>query len=370
MPARERPCVGSTEWADRAVVGIVRLISAAALVALVAGCGIADRRADRSDVSAPAVAACANAGTYVVDCEVPGYADRPFGIAVPSAHHSAERVPLVVFLHGGGGNGSGAYEFTCPDHDVEDPACLHAVGEREGFITAYPNGTGLRVAPEIRTWNAGGGGPDFACVSGSACQDGVDDIAYLNAVLDQVQLQYAIDESRVYLVGFSNGAAMAHRFACAGSERIAAIAALSGANQFAADADCTPSRPVSVIQVHGTADECWTYEASSRACADHDPRPKIGVVESTQGWVERLECDPTPAASRLPDDVDDGTVTDVATYTGCSGGVQVQLLSVVGGGHVYPQGIKVRPRREDVTTQDWGNAVLWELLEAAGTTTG
>jgi len=347
---------------------------AAAVLLCAAGCGRAGGGASAPPTSsrenptaasawAPKSSPCATAGAHSDGCAVPGYPDRPFDVFVPSSYSERAAMPVVVFLHGGGGNGEQTQTTTCSNGDPGDARCLQALGEREGFITVYPNGTGTRLLRDVRTWNAGGGGPDYACASGHACEANVDDIAYLNAVLDQLDREFNVDASRVYFSGFSNGAAMAHRVGCEMADRVAAIAPVSGENEFATSADCNPARPMPVLDIHGTADPCWTYASSTTACADQDPRPKIGAAESTAGWVARDGCTGDGTVSALPDAADDGMTSSVRTWSDCSGGAEVRLITITGGGHVFPGGAITSPRaRTDAGTEDFGAEVVWAFL--------
>ena len=361
----------------------------AALVALVGAVALAatgcERLRDRGDDGGPTPAAppsstalpsaaapweptaepCVGAGGHRDGCDVPGFGDRPFDIYVPSSYSTTAAMPVVLFLHGGGGNAEQTQAGTCPNGDVTDPGCLHGVGEAQGFLTVYANGTPSRLLPDVRTWNAGGGGPDYACASGHACDINSDDISYLRAVLDQVEREYNVDASRVYVMGFSNGAAMVHRVACEMADTVAAVVAVSGSNEYATNADCAPSRPIAVLQVHGTADPCWTYVTSNQACLDQDPRPKLGAAESVAGWVARDGCDPTATIISMPNtDPGDGTTTDVSVWGGCRGGTEVRLMTVNGGGHVFPSGTAQRPEGDanGPAEHDWGVGVLWQFV--------
>lgn len=345
------------------------LTAAAALVVAtlaLTSCAVHRPSGERTDPTgngAPSPA-CATPGGAPGECGVPGYPDRPIDVSVPSSY-AGEEMPVVIFLHGGGGNAHSAQATTCRNGDAADASCLQAVGDREGFITVFANGYHRPSNPlNMRTWNAGGG-TTYACASGAACADGSDDVAYISAVIDQIESDLAIDTSRVYVMGFSNGAAMAHRVGCELSDRVAAIVAVSGANEFGADGTCAPTDPVAVMHIHGTADACWSYVSSRQACADSDPLPKVGVAESTAAWVDALGCETVPVPSTMPDiDPADGTTTSVDGYGGCEGGVEVRILTVSGGGHVYPQGSKAREpgNRTDVVTEDFGNEQIWAWL--------
>lgn len=346
-----------------------RVLIGVSLAFLLAGCALSESGEElvtstSATTSAthtePPAEPCVEEG-FGSDCPVPGYPDRPFDIDVPEPQPSTS-MPLLVVLHGGGGNSETARRRACTDGDLGSDSCFKEVGEREGFITVYPNGTGGRLAGEIRTWNAGGGGSDHACVSGRACEFDIDDVAYVRAVLEEVEAQYEIDASRIYATGFSNGAAMAHRLGCEMSDRLGAVVPVSGGNQFATTADCSPSDQIAVIHIHGTADPCWTYGQTSEACLEQDERPKVGVAESTSTWVDDLGCDPDPIESLMPDTVEDGMETTVEIWGDCASGSEVRLMTIEGGGHAYPGGA---PGREGIVgspTQDWGFPIIWEQL--------
>jgi polyhydroxybutyrate depolymerase len=82
------------------------------------------------------------------------------------------------------------------------------------------------------------------------------------------------------------------------------------------------------------------------------------------GWVERNRCERTPVLSTLPDIADDGTTTDVSVWSGCDDGAEVRLLTINGGGHVFPGGVRTgRPGADNgVATEDWDVATLWEFV--------
>ncbi len=236
------------------ILGILAL----ALITLV-GCGAGDTGTD--DARTAGAAGCAEPGRWG-DCEVTGHDDRGYDIYVPN-RAASEAVPLVLALHGAGGRSDVAITTTCADGDRSDDSCLHAIAEDDGFAVVYPNGSGFLPFRRRRVWNAGGGG-DWDCTSGRACEDDVDDIAYIKAVLDDVEGWLDVDPGHISVVGHSNGGAMSHRLACELSDRVTAIAAVGGTNQFATTAACAPEQPVAIMQVHGTDDSCWTYETSDR----------------------------------------------------------------------------------------------------------
>jgi polyhydroxybutyrate depolymerase len=153
---------------------------------------------------------------------------------MPSAYDGITPLPLVIAMHGGFGSGT----------QLENQSQLTVKAEQEGFIMVYPDGTGT-----IRTWNAGG-----CC--GSAMNNNIDDVGFIDALLDELIANHAIDTTRIYATGMSNGGFMSYRLACELSERIAAIAPVSASMTIA---ECQPTRSVPVISFHSYQDSSVPY---------------------------------------------------------------------------------------------------------------
>lgn len=277
-------------------------------------------------------------GPFDGDLTIPGFDKRAWSLHLPPSYDGSTPLPVVLVLHGGGGKKEGARRMTCPRGDTADPACITALADREGFAVVFPDGNPGELFEELRTWNAGGGKDGFQCVSGKACEDGADDLAFFDALHAEIRRALVVDEARVFVAGHSNGAAMAHRLACERSTRFAAVAAVAGGNQLAAVDACTIARPVPVLQIHGSDDPCWTFEPSNEACAQKDGLLKVGIRETVDGWAERNGCSADPITEALPDSVDDGTTTTRETHAGCVGGGDVVLLLSSGAGHTWPGG--------------------------------
>lgn len=287
-------------------------------------------------------AATAGASPLEIERDVPGWPGRPYDLLLPSNYGELPRVPLIVAIHGGGGNKTAQRRLGCPRGDVHDAGCLHAIAGAAGFAVAYPSGTGRSLLRNVRTWNAGGGINGFQCVSGKACRDGVDDVAYFNALLDDIGANFQVDTDAVYLTGMSNGAAMAHRLACALPGRIAGIAPVGGANQYAAVAPCTAA--TAVLQIHGDADPCWSYQGGKIACLDKNSGIKASVADTVAGWANRNACQGAPVVENLPDTSADGTTATAHRYQACV--EPLTLILIENGGHTWPGGYQYfRERR-------------------------
>jgi len=295
--------------------------------------------------------------------------DRGYTVHLPPSYNRRQRHPVVIDLHGGGGNKAAARLQACPDQDPESPACLDRVADCEGFIVVYPDGSfESPLVKNIRTFNAGGGLGGYVCVSGYACQENIDDVRFFSDLLDVLEKEYRIDPKRVYVTGLSNGAAMSHRLACVLSERIAAIASIGGGNQYATGEECVPARSVPVLVIHGTADHCFPYDGGYERCSSSQPYGfRVAVQDTIAGWVSRNGCGSTPAVVDWADhDPVDGTTVTELIYPGCSNGGDVVLLRINGGGHTWPGGSDSLPEwiTGKVSGEFSANRVMLEFFKA------
>jgi polyhydroxybutyrate depolymerase len=245
--------------------------------------------------------------------------ERPVPVHVPAGVDPAG-APLLLVLHG----------FTSNGAEMESWLPLGAAADRRGVVWAYPEGTANERGE--RFWNA----TDACCGFGSD----VDDSAYLAALIDEIATKTPIDRRRVYIVGHSNGGFMSHRMACDHADKVAAIAPISGVT-FADPADCRPSAPVALLQVHGDADDTIRFDGGALGGSGTDVRPYPGVVETVDTWLALDGCDQvlTEISRRLDVDAEvagpDGLAeTTVAESTGCDPGSRVELWTMEGVGHV------------------------------------
>jgi len=239
-------------------------------------------------------------------------ADRPYGLKVPAGYDGSHPVPLVVLLHGYGSNGAQqAGYFGLP-----------AEADKAGFLLAYPDGTRDRLSR--RFWNATDACCDFF-------HSGVDDVAYLDAVIAEISSKYPIDPARIYVVGHSNGAFMAHRYACDRASKVAAIVTLAGM-QWKDPGKCPAGSPVSLLHVHGRNDMTISYEGGATPEGAYP-----GAVETVDEWAAKDGCTGALGVTGRKLDLDQsipGAETDEATWSGCPSGVADSLWTIEGGGHV------------------------------------
>ena len=236
-----------------------------------------------------------------------GDGERSYILYVPSSYDGSQPVPLVIDLHGGGGNASTQMRTSQ----------FSALSEEKGFIVAYPSGTG-RFDNKLLTWNGG------ACC-GYAVENQVDDVGFIRALITELELQYKIDPRRVYATGLSNGGIMSFRLACDASEIFAAVAPVAGTLNYPR---CNPSEPVSIIEFHGTDDGHIGYNGGAGPDSLVDV-PFKSVKESIDFWLNVDQCDPTPQTETFSDIQHD-------TYSNCADGIAVELYTIIGGKHAWP----------------------------------
>jgi polyhydroxybutyrate depolymerase len=249
--------------------------------------------------------------------------------------------PLVLDFHGLA-EGALRHSFT---------SRFGVLGSQDGFVVVFPGGTGAPVHWD--TMDRGPANPD---------------LAYVNALLDQVESTQCIDTSRVYAGGFSDGAVMASLLACTMSDRFAAIGAVSGLEL---PQPCANARPVPVIAFHGTADPILYFNGGVDSASltqllgpDEPVRPDPtgqpadlegpGVPATVGAWAAKDGCDPKPIDTPV------GTQVVLRRYT-CPPGTAVEFYIVVGGGHSWPgsdvsaadPGVGATTFRVDATTQMW-----------------
>jgi polyhydroxybutyrate depolymerase len=235
-------------------------------------------------------------GDYNVTLTYQGYA-RSYILHVPPQYDGKTPLPLVIALHGFGGDAASFANFTGFSKEAD----------AEGFFVVYPQGL-------EGSWNAG------SCCRPSS-QKIYDDVGFIQTVLAQLKSDLAVNDSRVYVVGESNGGMLAYRLACELPQDFAAIAAVSATS--VVNESCNTTSPVSVMAVHGTADTDIPYNNSTRSTSNLPVPPAVDAVAY---WAKRDGTVSTPQQQV------EGNLT-VTTYSGGLNGTEVVLYTVKGGTH-------------------------------------
>lgn len=233
-------------------------------------------------------------------------------VTVPSGYEDSEPTPLIVLLHGYTSSGAG----------VDAYMGMSEIADDYGFLLVAPDGTRESSEDENPFWNAS----DACC---NFYGSDVDDSGYLMSVINRMKDEYNVDERRVYLIGHSNGGFMSYRMAYEHPETIAAIASLAGAGHTGSRP--APDEPVSVLQIHGTADQTIAYQGGEiRETRYPGARASVSRWAGYNGCIsqgrgrERRDLD-----ASLP-----GHETGVLTFdVGCEPGGAVELWTIASGAH-------------------------------------
>ena len=239
-----------------------------------------------------------------------GQRPRTYRLFVPQGYDGRQRLPLVLDLHGSGGNAAGEARNSR----------LEALAAVERFLVAT-------LEAEVGNWNI------------PVESDRPDDVAYATDVIDHVSAQACTDPTRIYATGFSGGARMSSLLACGLNARLAAIAPVSGLR---ATATTCATRPIPVLTFHGLADPQNTYEG-------HVPGRAAwveSVPDALASWAAHNHCNPEVRFE------DPAGPLSTLRYEGCAAGAEVRLIRIDGLGH--------RWTHDEVDT----TAVIWQFFKA------
>ncbi|MFC2085243.1 T9SS type A sorting domain-containing protein [Bacteroidota bacterium] len=229
---------------------------------------------------------------------------RDYKVFLPQNYNGMDKLPLVFNLHG----------ITLSAQQQMDYSQMNTVADTAGFIVVYPNAV-------YASWNCGI----------SYVTHNVNDVGFFCALIDTLASHYSIDEEKIYVCGFSLGGCMSNRLACELSNRITAIATVSGTMAESIASTCNPGHPVPVLLIHGTSDLIWPYNGA------YD---WLSVEELITHWNNLSLCTESDTTS-LPDlDTLDGCTIRKIIFNHCLDSSGITLIQVLQGGHSWPGGDK------------------------------
>ena len=233
--------------------------------------------------------------------------DRPAQVVVPLDYDEENTYPLVLNLHG----------YTGTSEQIDNYFNLSAYVSSRGFILVTPDGTIDEGGYPF--WNA----PDCCNQYGSE----VDDLGYLKGLIEEAKESLSVDADRVYVIGLSNGAFMAHYLACQEPQMIAGIAALAGVSP-KKPANCNPESSVGVLQIHGTLDSVIPYDGTFFYNS---------AEQTVANWRKHNACDETIVNEDGLANYDylvQGDETVKTSWNACGSGNSVSLWALQLSAHV------------------------------------
>lgn len=315
---------------------------------------------------------------------------RSYIVHLPQGYDKQQHYPVVILLHG-------------ENQDADDLGRLthfSQFAETKGVIVVYPNAErgrwNIGVRPEAPPQNMarqpygrrggypgggypgggggypgggggypGGGGSQGGQAPGQNPDENkhqsepVDDLGFLNQMLDQLGIAYSVDSHRIYTAGLGDGGFMALKAGCSMADRLAAVAAVGA--ELPKTMICLPTRPIPVLLIDGTSDPIASYGGGTYKPGRFQ---LLSAEESSKSWARFDHCSEKPEQGKIPPPDKSAKETKTLTFTGCGQDAQVVLYSVKDGGHTWPGGEQYVSESEvgKVSHAINANEVIWNFF--------
>ncbi len=249
--------------------------------------------------------------------------NRDYWIYVPQNYNPSNPASLVVTLHGMG------------DNDTNFRAVgFNLIADTANFLVLVPNALPFNSSNPIvqgaiggsRTWNSGAG-VEFPLIGSVFPNHEINDVGFINAIVDETIDNYTINQKRVYVCGFSMGGFMTQRMAIESNGRYAAFATAAGTIGTGL-VNPNPNRPIPIAHFNGTEDEKVNWESNT-------PLFQVYVDSMIHFWVDKNNCGPTPIHETLPDTQNDGFTVEHDVYPNGDDGSVLEVFKVNGAGHEW-----------------------------------
>lgn len=250
-----------------------------------------------------------------------GGLERDYTLYIPASYSGGNEAPLLFNFHG----------YTSNAWQQAFYSNFNTVADDEGFIIVYPEGTLDNTGNSH--WNVGWGGST------------VDDIGFTSALIDSISADYSINQDRVYSVGMSNGGFMSYQLACELSDRIAAIASVTGSMNMGSFNSCNPNHPMPIMEIHGTADGNVPYAT---------------IPSVIDFWASFNNCNSSAILTNVPNtSTTDGCTAEHQIWENGNNGSTVEHYKIIGGEHSWPGALFPN----GVTNQDIdASEKIWEFF--------
>ena len=271
---------------------------------------------------------CNNQSQEILFCEmVWEEINREFYIVNPSNLNSDNQLPLLISLHGGADYADANMQYT---------GFLDIINEK-GFVAIFPQGT-VAAGKGDTGWYAGGD-----CTNLEVC-----DLSFIERLIDYSIEDLNIDENRVYVSGFSNGAFMVYTLACFLSNKVAAFAPVSGSMSPDDYQICNPQRPIPVIHIHGTSDDSIPIQGNDY----------VTPLQQVSSYLSSLNNCSQNSIINGEDTNEDGYAWYSEISSNCNQGVIVNFTYLENFGHSWPSTESGKGGGADID----GASFIWEFL--------
>ena len=228
--------------------------------------------------------------------------DRFYYVYTPNNINLNESIPVLFAFHGYGSSAMRHLNYTN----------YFPLADSNNFIVVYPQGA--TTANLSTHWNVGGW----------TSKSTINDLDFIDIVIDLLKDKIQIDETRIYSSGMSNGGYMGYHLACNLGEKFAAIASVTGSMTNDTYNDCNPNHPTPILQIHGLLDFVVPYDGNAGSKSIPD------VIDY---WVNYNSCSTDPDTTIKYDDY---SLVVYETYINCLNDVNVKLILHPEMGHDWP----------------------------------
>ena len=260
--------------------------------------------------------------------------ERSYILYVPDSYDSNSSTSLVLNLHGYSSNAGQQMIYSN----------FYTIADTAGFILAHPQGT--IDDNGFAFWNSG--------LFGESIE--IDDIGFLSNLIDTISSQYNINQDKIYSTGMSNGGFMSYKLACELSDKIAAVASVTGSMNESQINSCFPQQSMPVMQIHGTTDLVVLYEGNEFL-------ETLSIEDVVSYWVAFNQCDTDPVVTNMPDiNILDLSQAEHYLYDNCINSTSVEFYKIINGGHTWPGALI--PLTGNNTNQDINaSEKIWEFFQ-------
>ena len=258
---------------------------------------------------------------------ISGGISRSYKLYIPASYNSSTAVPLVLNLHGRGS--TSAQQLFYGD--------FRSIADTANFIMVLPQGT-VHSSWGATFWNAYFGQP-------------VNDINFLSELIDTISQNYNIDQDRIHATGMSNGGYMSLALAAGLDNKIASVASVTGTMTVIFPSSPVNTKPISVLQIHGTADSTVKYNGDISSQS---------VNSVLNYWKTHNNTTTTPIIDSVPNiNLSDNSTAIKYTYGGGNSNTEVIHYKVVGGEHTWPgAAVNIGVTNKDFNASD----VIWKFF--------
>lgn len=235
--------------------------------------------------------------------------NRNYVVHLPPNYSEIDEAPLILTLHGGGGT-AGTFSTLSNMNPAADDA---------GYIVVYPEGY-------EKFWADGRGGTPADAV-------GIDDVRFIEQLIDELSSELKVDTDRIYSTGISNGGGMSQLLACEIPSRIAGIAVVAHSMIESVRDDCTNTIPIPTVIIMGTQDPLNPFSGGVNAGGD----AVIGASAAVEFRLGVNDCTNQTDGTVPNVSTMDQTTTSIDIYTNCINNAEMRLYTVDNGGHTWPR---------------------------------